>query len=178
MASDERKRTSKFLSFVLRHEPESIGVELDAHGWVEVETLLARAAANGRSISRAHLDEVVRTNDKRRFEIDGSRIRASQGHSVEVDLGYAPVEPPELLYHGTPEASVASILETGLERRSRHHVHLSADIATAEGVGERRGRAVVLVVRAGDMHRAGHLFFRSTNGVWLTSRVPPEFLRR
>lgn len=176
--SDDLRRTSKFLSFVLRHEPESIGMALDAHGWVEIETLLARADAHGRSIPRALLDEVVRTNDKRRFEIDPSatRIRASQGHSVDVDLGYDSIEPPELLYHGTPAASVASIRASGIEKRSRHHVHLSADVETATKVGARRGKAVVLVVRAGAMHRAGHVFHRSTNGVWLTERVPPEFI--
>jgi putative RNA 2'-phosphotransferase len=176
--SDELRRTSKFLSFVLRHEPASIGIELDERGWVAIETLLAGAKAHGRTISRALFDEVVRTNDKRRFELDPSatRIRASQGHSIEVDLGYEPIEPPELLYHGTPVASVASILASGIEKRSRHHVHLSADVETATKVGARRGKAVVLVVRAGAMHRAGHVFHRSTNGVWLTERVPPEFV--
>jgi putative RNA 2'-phosphotransferase len=175
---EQRRQTSKFLSFVLRHEPEAIGIELDERGWVEIDVLLARANAHGRSISRAHLEEVVATNDKHRFEIDpsGARIRASQGHSVEVDLGYEPVEPPELLYHGTPAASVASIRAEGIDKRSRHDVHLSADVDTAKKVGTRRGEAVVLVVRAGAMHRAGHVFHRSTNGVWLTERVPPEFI--
>jgi putative RNA 2'-phosphotransferase len=170
---------SKFLSFVLRHEPEAIGLTLDAEGWVAVEELLAAAARHGHSVTRGQLEEVVATNDKRRFSFspDGRLIRANQGHSVEVDLGLAPVEPPELLYHGTVERFLDSIREKGLLRGNRHHVHLSADRETAARVGQRRGRPVVLVVDSGRMHRAGHRFFRSENGVWLTEAVPADFLR-
>lgn len=170
---------SKLLSLVLRHEPQKIGIALDAEGWVLVDELLAAAARHGRPISQAQLAEVVATNDKRRFSFspDGRRIRANQGHSVEVELGLVPVEPPELLYHGTVDRFLKSIREKGLLRGNRHHVHLSADRATAARVGQRRGRPLVLVVEAARMHRDGHRFFRSENGVWLAETVPPQYLR-
>lgn len=177
---DERARTrvSKFLSFVLRHRPDSIGIELDDAGWVEVETLLRRSQASGTAIARAELEEVVATSPKRRFALseDGLRIRASQGHSVEVELGYQPATPPEQLFHGTVASALESIRAQGLTRMARHHVHLSPDRATATNVGQRRGAPIVLTVRAGQMHRAGFVFYVSANGVWLTEHVPPEFL--
>jgi len=176
----ERQRTaiSKFLSFVLRHRPGSIGVQLDAQGWVEIEHLLQQCRAHGREISRAMLEEVVATNSKQRFAIseDGVRIRASQGHSTAVDLAYEPATPPEILFHGTVASCLDSIRERGLDRMSRHHVHLSADSETARAVGGRRGRPVVLRVLAGAMHRDGHTFFLSANGVWLTDAVPAAYL--
>ena len=170
---------SKFLSFVLRHNPQAIGVTLDAEGWVPVDELLAAAARDGTSISREQLEEVVATNDKKRFAFsdDGRLIRANQGHSVEVDLNLEPVEPPELLYHGTVDRFLESIRAKGLIRGNRHHVHMSADRETAARVGQRRGRPVVLVVEAARMHRAGHQFFCSENGVWLTEAVPAEYLQ-
>ncbi len=178
MDAQARIALSKFLSFVLRHRPEAAGVELDPNGWVAIDDLLAGAARVGRSFSRAELLEVVATNAKRRFAIsdDGVRIRASQGHSVEVDLAYERAEPPAVLFHGTVARSLDPIRETGLYKMSRHHVHLSADAATAAAVGSRRGKAIVLRVAAGAMHRAGHAFFRAANGVWLTDHVPPEYL--
>jgi len=171
--------TSKFLSYVLRHKPQAIGITLDAEGWVAVDDLLTAAARNGQSITRQQLEEVVATNDKKRFSFsaDGQLIRANQGHSVEVDLGLAAVEPPELLYHGTVERFLDLIREKGLLRGNRHHVHLSADRETAARVGQRRGRPVVLVVEAGRMHAEGYPFYRSENGVWLTETVPPEYLQ-
>jgi putative RNA 2'-phosphotransferase len=170
---------SKFLSYVLRHKPEAIGISLDDEGWVTVDVLLAAAARNGQSITQQQLEEVVATNDKKRFSFsaDGQLIRANQGHSVEVDLGLVPVEPPELLYHGTVERFLDSIREKGLLRGNRQHVHLSADRETAARVGQRRGRPVVLVVEAGRMHREGHPFYKSENGVWLTETAPPKYLR-
>ncbi len=170
---------SKFLSLVLRHKPEEIGITLDPDGWTDVGELLEAMRRHGRGISRETLDEVVATNDKKRFALspDGLRIRASQGHSVEVDLGLQPVEPPEVLYHGTVERFLASIRGQGLLKGNRQHVHLSADRATAEKVGLRRGKPVVLVVESGRMHQAGREFFLSANGVWLTDSVPPEYLR-
>jgi putative RNA 2'-phosphotransferase len=164
---------------VLRHEPEAIGITLDAEGWVAVDELLAAAARHGQPITRQQLEEIVATNDKKRFSFsaDGRLIRANQGHSVEVDLGLAPIEPPELLYHGTGAKSLASIREKGLVRGSRHHVHLSLDRDTAHRVGQRHGRPAVLVVEAGRMHRDGHRFYRSENGVWLTEAAPPEYLQ-
>ena len=158
--SDRHRKTSKFLSLVLRHEPGRAGVTPDAAGWVGVAELLEGCARVGHSISREELEEVVRTSDKQRFALseDGTRIRANQGHSVEVELGYDPAVPPEVLWHGTAEQFVASIREQGLVRGSRHHVHLSETEATAAAVGRRHGKLVLLRVRAADMHRAGVVF--------------------
>lgn len=169
---------SKFLSLVLRHDPGMIGITLDPNGWVPVDELLSAAARAGKPITREQLDEVVATNDKKRFAFspDGTLIRASQGHSVDVDLGLAPVEPPERLFHGTATRSVEAIRAEGLVRQSRQHVHLSPDEETALRVGQRHGKPVVLIVRAGQMHRDGHPFYQSDNGVWLTASVPPEYL--
>jgi putative RNA 2'-phosphotransferase len=178
VAKSEAVRRSKFLSLVLRHDPATIGLVLDPAGWVDVDVLLAALAAHGRAWTRAELDELVRTSDKQRFALspDGTRIRANQGHSVEVELGYAPAAPPERLYHGTVAAALDAIRRDGLLPMARHAVHLSPDRETAVKVGGRRGAPVILVVRAGDMHRAGHVFSVSANGVWLVDRVPPEFL--
>ncbi|GGT21654.1 putative RNA 2'-phosphotransferase [Streptomyces purpureus] len=170
-------KVSKYLSKHLRHQPERIGLTLDPHGWVPVEELLRAAAAHGFPISRAELDHVVAVNDKRRFAVDGVRIRASQGHTVEVDLDLPVAEPPAYLYHGTVAASLDAIRAEGLRPMARHHVHLSPDRETATRVGARRGRPVVLSVDAGAMHRTGHVFHVSANGVWLTEAVPPEYLR-
>lgn len=171
--------SSKFLSLVLRHRPDVIGITLDAEGWVPVEDLLAACAQHGRAISREQLNVVVRTNDKQRFasSADGSRIRANQGHSVPIDLGLVSVEPPELLYHGTVPRFLESIRQEGLTKGNRHHVHLSPDVETATKVGQRRGRPVVLVIEADRMFRDGHTFYQSENGVWLTDAVPPEYIR-
>ena len=178
MADREKTRLSKLLSLVLRHQPELVGVELDAAGWVPVDTLLAALRAHGTPIDGAVLLDLVATSPKQRFALsdDGARIRASQGHSVEVDLGYEEAEPPETLYHGTVAASLDAIRAAGLSRMGRHHVHLSPDDATARTVGARRGAPVVLCIGAGAMHRAGHVFYRSANGVWLTDHVPPAFI--
>lgn len=171
-------RDSKFLSGVLRHNPGKIDITLDAAGWVEVEVLLAALKKRGRRVNRARLDFVVEHNNKKRFEYDetGTRIRASQGHSVPVDLGYEPMVPPETLFHGTATRALDSIFAEGLVPGGRHHVHLSVDAETATKVGSRHGKPAVLVVAAARMHAAGHAFFRSTNGVWLTEHVAPEFL--
>ncbi|WP_449063545.1 RNA 2'-phosphotransferase [Planomonospora algeriensis] len=176
---DERRlvKVSKYLAKHLRHQPERIGIELDAHGWVEVDVLLTAAAAHGFPISRAELEQVVADNDKRRYAIDGGRIRASQGHSVPVDLDLPPAEPPAFLYHGTVARNLAAIRDEGLRPMSRHHVHLSPDRETATRVGARRGSPVVLAVDAAAMHAAGHEFRLSANGVWLTGHVPPSFIR-
>ena len=176
--SDTAVRDSKFLAGVLRHNPGKIGVELDAAGWVDVDVLLAAVKRGGRRMGRERLDYVVEHNNKKRFEYDasGTRIRASQGHSVPVDLGYESCVPPETLFHGTARRSLDSILSEGLKPGRRHHVHLSIDIETAIKVGARHGKPAVLVVAAARMHEAGHEFFRSTNGVWLTEHVAPQYL--
>ncbi|UYQ63231.1 RNA 2'-phosphotransferase [Streptomyces peucetius] len=177
--SDERRtvRVSKYLSKHLRHQPDRIGITLDEGGWVEIDELMRAAAEHGFRFTRAELDHVVAANDKRRFAIDGTRIRANQGHTVGVDLGLPPAEPPEYLYHGTVARSLDAIRSEGLRPMTRHDVHLSPDRETATCVGARRGRPVVLSLHAGAMHRAGHVFRVSANGVWLTASVPPRYIR-
>lgn len=171
-------RRSKRLSLVLRHRPASVGIELDEQGWTDIEPLLAALARHGMPMSREQLDRVVEINDKQRFEWDrsGDRIRARQGHTVPVELGLDPTEPPPLLFHGTPRRSVQSILASGLDRRGRHHVHLSEDVDAARRVGARRGEPAVLAVDAAAMAADSHTFWRTPNGVWLTQEVPPRFL--
>jgi putative RNA 2'-phosphotransferase len=178
MTEKELIRTSKFLSLILRHEPERVGLKLDEAGWVGVEELLKAVNHHGISLTPDQLKQIVATSDKKRFAFsgDGRSIRASQGHSVDVDLQYAAQAPPELLYHGTTLRFLDSIRERGLHAMDRHDVHLSADTTTALKVGGRHGKPVVLKIRAGDMHRAGHTFRRSANGVWLVGHVPPEFI--
>jgi putative RNA 2'-phosphotransferase len=171
-------RASKFLSLVLRHKPEHIGITLDAAGWVGVDELLAAAQRSGLALDRATLERVVADNDKRRFAFsdDGARIRASQGHSVAVELGLEPQAPPGVLFHGTAARFLDSIRREGLKPGSRTHVHLSADEATAVEVGRRHGKPAVLRVDACAMHRGGHAFVRSENGVWLTEAVPAAYI--
>ena len=171
---------SKFLAKHLRHAPDALGLTLQPGGWVSVDDLLAASARAGFAISYDELIECVETNDKRRFSFDdsGDLIRANQGHSVEVDLLLEEKEPPEVLYHGTVERFLASIMTEGLHKGRRHHVHLSKDTDTARKVGARRGRPVILRVDARTMHQQGFKFFLSTNGVWLTDSVPVAFLMR
>ena len=178
MNPSELKSLSKFLSLILRHEPERIGLILDDAGWASIDALLENATASGRSMTREQLEIVVVTSDKKRFAIseDGLRIRANQGHSIDVALGLLPVEPPEVLYHGTATRFLESILAAGLDKRERHHVHLTNDLDIAKSVGQRYGTVVVLTVAAARMHADGHVFFRSENGVWLTDAVPPHYL--
>ena len=172
-------KVSRYLSRHLRHQPERLGLTLQPGGWVEVGDLLAACAAHGFAITEDDLREVVARNDKQRFGFDeaGRRIRANQGHSVEVDLGLQPADPPAVLFHGTGSTSVDAILRDGLERRGRHHVHLSPDVETATRVGARHGRPVVFEVDAAAMAAVGHEFFVTANGVWLTEAVPPRYLR-
>lgn len=176
--SKDLVKTSKFLSLVLRHQPETIGLTLDPQGWADVAELIRLANASGHSLTRETLDRVVAESDKKRFAFDEScqKIRASQGHSVEVDLQLTPLVPPERLFHGTATRFLDSIRAKGLIPGSRQQVHLSADEATSLQVGQRHGKPVVLVVLSGAMHAAGHSFYRSANGVWLTDHVPTEFL--
>lgn len=175
---DRHVRISKLLSLVLRHQPEKFGLTLDREGWVSVRRLLEALEAHGRRLTPDELSEVVRSNDKQRFSFspDGLSIRANQGHSVHVELGYEPLEPPAVLYHGTAERFVPSIRRGGLVKGRRHHVHLSEQGATAVAVGRRYGRPVVLTVASGRMHADGHLFFRSANGVWLAEHVPAAYI--
>ena len=173
-------KISKYLSKHLRHQPERIGIQLTPGGWVAVSELLAACEKYSFPISREQLNQVVATNDKKRFSFDstGTLIRANQGHSIEVDLQLESVVPPDVLYHGTGHKAVESILQTGLCKMSRHHVHLSADIAIATSVGARHGKPVVFAVNTAAMYQAGYTFFCSDNGVWLVDSVPPEYLQK
>lgn len=189
-SSEALVAVSRLLSKVLRHEPEMVGIRLDANGWADVNELLTKmqrakysagAPKRLRSLPDINLEflrEVVAKNDKSRFAFsdDGRRIRAVQGHSVAVDLGYSSIEPPEVLFHGTAAENWPSIKEQGLVRGSRHAVHLSIDPVTARRVGGRHGRPVVLTVNAGQMHRDGYKFSRSENAVWLVESVPARYL--
>ncbi len=180
MPVPEKRLTSisKYLAKYLRHAPEELGLTLQPGGWVPVDDLLDAADRHGFPIEYDELVEVVETNDKRRYSFDpsGEAIRANQGHSVEVDLQLEEAVPPEVLYHGTVERFLPSILSEGLNKGGRHHVHLSKDFETARKVGARRGQPVILTVDAGRMHRDGYKFLVSANGVWLTDSVPPGYL--
>ena len=172
-------RTSKFLSLVLRHKPDMIGLQLDGQGWAEVDDLLAKLAIAGQSVERSQLIEIVETNDKQRFKFndDRTRIRASQGHSITINLGLSPQIPPSQLFHGTATRFLASIRQQGLLSGSRQHVHLSQDETTAIKVGQRHGKPVVLVIDSGAMADQGIPFFQSDNDVWLTATVPTDYIQ-
>jgi putative RNA 2'-phosphotransferase len=172
------KQTSKFLSLVLRHAPERIGIELDAQGWTSVDELIAKANAAGVVLDRATLQEIVATSDKQRFTLsaDGSRIRAAQGHSVEVDLDLPPSTPPAVLFHGTARTNIDAILAEGLKPGTRQHVHLSPNEETACRVGMRHGVPVIFQVDTARMHADGLVFWQADNGVWLTDAVAPTYL--
>jgi len=171
---------SKFLSLVLRHKPETIGIQLDSNGWTDVDILIKQSNRYGMKFNKEMLKHIVETNAKKRFTFNESfdKIRASQGHSVDIELGYINREPPEILYHGTGNSSVQSILETGIEKKNRQHVHLSSDIETAVKVGKRHGKPYVFKVLAGKMYTDQFEFFLSDNGVWLTDNVPAKYLKR
>ncbi|HEY3831728.1 MAG TPA: RNA 2'-phosphotransferase [Acidimicrobiia bacterium] len=171
---------SKFLALVLRHDPARIGLELDGDGWADIDDLLLRARQHGMTMTEPDLRHIVATNSKQRFVLDDARrrIRANQGHSIAVDLGLQPLDPPDRLFHGTAHRTVAAIERAGLLPMQRQHVHLSADAATARVVGARHGAPVVFVVNALRMNTDGHAFFRSANGVWLVAEVPAIYLAR
>ncbi|MCF6274120.1 MAG: RNA 2'-phosphotransferase [Rhodobacteraceae bacterium] len=166
---------SKFLSFVLRHKPDSIGLVLDSEGWAEVSDIIEKADM---PITQAQIEAAVATSDKQRFALtdDKRRIRANQGHSIEVDLGLESVKPPARLFHGTATRFVVPILAAGLLKQARQHVHLSVDLETASKVGARHGKLAIFEVRALEMHEEGHRFYLSKNGVWLVEHVPVGFL--
>lgn len=166
------------MSLVLRHKPEVIGLKMDKNGWVEVDELISKSKLKGHHFDRETLEHVVKTNDKKRFSFsdDGHRIRANQGHSLEIELELKPVRPPELLFHGTATRNLDSIFEKGLLKGTRQHVHLTENKTTAKKVGQRYGKPVILVLLSSDMHDKGYDFYLSENNVWLTDHVPPEFL--
>lgn len=178
MNEKHNKRISKFLSLVLRHKPEIISLNLDKNGWADVEELQEKCAKQNQDFTLEELGEIVETNDKKRFIFneDKTKIRANQGHSISVDLALKPQQPPEFLYHGTAEDNVKSILENGIEKRNRQHVHLSTDKDTASKVGMRHGKPVLLTIMTGKMSEDGIVFYLSENNVWLTDFVDPEYI--
>lgn len=180
LSEKETKRISKFLSYVLRHHPELIGISLDEKGWTAVDLLLEKTNAFGIQINFEILNDIVATNNKRRFTFNENfeLIRASQGHSVNIDLGYLPQKPPAILYHGTALKNAESILKNGIHKQERQHVHLSATIQTAIQVGQRHGKPYVFTVLSEEMYNDQYKFFLSENNVWLTDFVPAKYLRR
>jgi putative RNA 2'-phosphotransferase len=178
MTDKEKTQTSKFLSLILRHEPERVGLQLGEAGWVRIDDLLNAVNQHGTPLTREQLNHIVATSDKKRFALsdDREQIRASQGHSVEIDLQYPPQQPPEILYHGTATRFLDAIRENGLQKMARHDVHLSAETKVTVQVGSRHGKPVLLKIRAGEMHRAGFVFRCSANNVWLVDQVPPQFI--
>lgn len=173
-------KLGRYISLILRHHPEVIGIELDEHGWANVEELIAGIAKDNPGFSMEILEEIVATNNKNRYSFneDKTKIRANQGHSVQVDVELEEKEPPEFLWHGTAEKYVESIDAQGLISKNRLYVHLSKDVETAENVGKRHGKVVIYKVRTGQMYRDGYKFYLSVNGVWLTERVPARYLEK
>lgn len=180
MRRDENENLGRFMSFVLRHKPEVIGLRLDEHGWADIDELMEGMNRAGKHIDRAKLDEIVATNNKKRYSVseDGKKIRANHGHTVKVDVELKEQKPPEILYHGTAEQFSESIEREGLKPMKRLHVHLSKDTATAENVGSRHGKPVIYEVASGEMSENGFKFYLSESGIWLTEKVPPAYLKR
>jgi len=178
MTDKEKIRVSKFMSLVLRHNPQQIGISLDDNGWADTNLLLKGIHKNGHKVTFEDLKEVVGTNDKKRFKFndDFSKIRANQGHSVSVDVEMNEAAPPDVLYHGTATRFLCAIKNEGLISKSRLHVHLSSEKETAIKVGSRHGKPVVLTINAAKMQTDGFIFYLSENGVWLVDAVPPEYI--
>jgi len=178
MTEKEVKHTSKFLSLILRHQPGQIDLTLDTNGWAAVNVLLEKLNIYGTPLTLAQLEHIVHTNNKKRFAFneDGTKIRASQGHSIAVELDLSPSLPPPILYHGTAQQYITAIQKDGLRPMQRQHVHLSADKATASMVGSRHGKPVIIEVKAEEMFQDGYVFYLSANNVWLTDAVPPAYL--
>ena len=175
---DQLKHISKFMSLVLRHKPEEIGLQLDENGWAGVDELISKMNGKGIIVDHEIINRVVETNDKKRFAFndDKTLIRASQGHSIDIQLNLPEAVPPDVLYHGTTEKYLEKIFKEGLKSQSRQHVHLSITEETARSVGSRHGKPVILLVNAKSMHQAGFKFYLSENKVWLTDAVPVEYL--
>ena len=180
MKNNNTIKHSKFLSLVLRHKPETIGIVLNENGWVDIDILIQKINDFGKKLTREELYFTVENNSKKRFAIDevNNMIRANQGHSLKINLGLEPIQPPKVLFHGTAQRFLESIFENGLEKRNRHHVHLSADKVTATSVGQRHGKPIILEIKALEMHQDGFQFFVSENGVWLTDKVPCKYFNK
>ncbi|MDR8393965.1 RNA 2'-phosphotransferase [Aliifodinibius sp. S!AR15-10] len=182
MNSPKFKKTSKFLSYILRHHPESIGLEVDRQGWAHLPSLVEKANNSGRSVSEDIIQKIIAQSDKQRFRLsdDGNYIRAGYGHSIDVDLDLDPIRPPDVLYHGTAKKNLDSILAKGLHPGSRNLVHLSANISDAMEVGSRHGRPYLLTIASLKMYNAGHPFYQSDSepNIWLVESVPPPFIEK
>ena len=180
MNEQDKKRIGKFLSLILRHDPKKIGLVLDDNGWADVQELIQKCAKHRVFFTMKQLEEIVETNDKKRYSFneDKTRIRANQGHSITIDMEFTPIEPPEFLYHGTADRFLLSIREKGIQKMSRQHVHLSKDKETAQKVGSRHGKAVILTVLSGKMYKDGIEFYLSDNGVWLTDYIDPKYVSK
>lgn len=178
MNEQQKKKTSKFLSYVLRHHPELIDLNLDENGWANVDELITKSKNDSQGFTFEELDEIVETNDKKRFIFneDKTRIRANQGHSIDINLALIPQQPPEFLYHGTAQSNIDSIFEKGIEKRNRQHVHLSQDIETATKVGMRHGKPIILTINTEKMFDDGIEFYLSENNVWLTDFVDATYI--
>ncbi len=178
MDTKQNKAISKYLSYILRHDPDDAAITLDKNGWTNVDILIQQVNDRFPMLNNTMLEYIVATNNKQRFAFneDKTMIRASQGHSVEVELNYMAQEPPTVLFHGTAIENINAILQQGLKKQERHHVHLSENVTTALQVGSRHGRSTVLKIHSGKMHEQGYVFYISANNVWLTDFVPPEFM--
>lgn len=178
MNETDKKRIGKFLSLVLRHSPQTIGIELDEQGWANVKELIEKCKKHRYHFSMEDLIEIVETNDKKRYSFNEkrNRIRANQGHSIDINLELSPVEPPEYLYHGTATRFLPSIREKGILKGNRQRVHLSSDKDTAENVGSRHGKPAILTIMSGEMYENGILFYCSDNGVWLTDYIDTKYI--
>ncbi len=172
------KHISKFLSLVLRHKPEEIGLTMDANGWVNVDELIVKCNSKKLQLDFEMLEEVVMSNDKQRFAFNDeyTKIRANQGHTVNVDLQFEVAKPLDYLYHGTVEKYIDNIRQDGLQKMQRLHVHLSKDLETAVKVGSRRGKPIILKIQALKMFEDGYEFYLSKNGVWLCEQVPAKYI--
>jgi len=180
MNEQHKKKLSKFLSYVLRHHPEIIDLDLDENGWANVDELIAKSTNDSQGFTFEELNEIMETNDKKRFIFneDKTRIRANQGHSIDINLALIPQQPPEFLYHGTAQSNIESILEKGIEKRSRQHVHLSQDKETATKVGMRHGKPIILTINTLKMFEDGIKFYLSDNEVWLTDFVDAKYISK
>jgi len=178
--NQQLKHISKLMSLVLRHKPEEIGLQLDENGWTNVKQLIEKINAKGIQITAETIEDVVETNDKKRFAFtqDKTMIRASQGHSIAVELNLSVITPPDILYHGTADRFLDSILANGLQKQGRQHVHLSAAVETATAVGGRHGKPVILTINAKAMHNNGFKFYLSDNKVWLVDSVPCQYITK
>lgn len=180
MNEQQKKNTSKFLSYVLRHHPEFINLNLDDNGWADVDELIKKSTSYSQGFTFDELDEIVQTNEKKRFAFneDKKRIRASQGHSITINLALVSQHPPEFLYHGTAQTNIESILEKGIDKRSRQYVHLSQDKETAAKVGMRHGKPIILTIKTKEMFEDGNEFYLSDNNVWLTDFIDAKYISK